>query len=165
MFLFPFAGATQTIDWYELVIIPEITDANFLIVRVDSVGKKCLFKREYHYCTEPEEAHDYKVLSLQKQQLQALKGSQLNWKIVSENALDKGENADKQKYRYIIDYDFDLIGIEKGRGSVIYLKLDFILIDRATGNILGRSMQYDLNDPFESMELLIEELIDMNSLE
>ena len=163
--LLPFCSKCQTIDWYELVIIPELQNANFLVVQVDSVGKKCEVKRELRYCTEPEEAHDFKVIDLQKKQFQALNGISLHWKLVNENSLEEGENADKEKYRYLIDYDFDLIGIDKGRNSVIYLKLDFILIDRVTGNILGRSMQYDLNDPFEPMELLIDELIEMNTSE
>jgi len=158
-------GFSQSIDWYELVIIPELNAAKFLVVRVDSVGKKCNVKREYVYCTEPEEAHDSKVLQLRKTQKEALKGVPLEWKLVDGSELEIGQNADKSQYRYLIDYDFDLIGLDKGRGTVIYLKLDFLLIDRITGKILGRSMQYDLKDPFEPMELLIDELIEINTLE
>lgn len=160
-----FSGYSQSIDWYELVIIPQIGEAKFLIVEVDSVGKRCRVGRENQYCTESEEAHDIKVADLKRKQLEALRSLSLGWKLVAEDSLETSENSDKEKYRYLIDYDFDLIGIDKGRSSVIYLKLDFLLIDRITGKIVGRSMQYDLKDPFEPMELLIDELIEINSFE
>ena len=56
-----------------------------------------------------------------KKQLNALKGISINWKLVKENSL---ENGDKVKFRYLIDYD--LIGIDKMRSSVIYLQYTFI---------------------------------------
>jgi|TARA_B110000091_G_C13804702_1_gene471930 hypothetical protein len=45
LILLPFLGTTQTVDWYELVIIPQLKDADFLVVQIDSVGEKCLLKR------------------------------------------------------------------------------------------------------------------------
>lgn len=157
--------SSQSIDWYELVIVPEIQKAHFLVVEVDSMGKKCRKREEPVFCTVAEEAHDFKLQSLREKQLEALKTLRLNWTLVNEDSLKSETYADTDKYRFIIDYDFDLIGLEKVRKSLIYLKLDFLLIDRKTNYILGRSSQYDLNDPFEPMELMIDELIELNSSE
>jgi hypothetical protein len=112
-----------------------------------------------------EEAHDFKLQSLREKQLEALKTLNLKWTLVKEDSLKSEKYKDTVKYPFIIEYDFDLIGLEKVRKSLIYLKLDFLLIDRKTNYILGRSSQYDLNDPFEPMELMIDELIEMNSSE
>jgi hypothetical protein len=157
--------SSQSIDWYELVIIPEIKNAQFLVVEVDSMGMKCRKRDEPIYCTVAEEAHDFKLQSLREKQLEALKTLNLKWTLVKEDSLKSEKYKDTVKYPFIIDYDFDLIGLEKVRKSLIYLKLDFLLIDRKTNYILGRSSQYDLNDPFEPMELMIDELIEMNSSE
>ncbi|GEM_PF-3657373 len=158
-----FGASAQTIDWYELVIVPELEQAGFLVVRVDSVGKKCSNKRNLVYCSRTEEVHDNEVAKLRDKQLESLEGVWIKWKMISADSLEVEEFADKSKYRYIIDYDYDLLGLEKEKSSLVYLKLDFLLIDRVSGNIMGRSMQYDLNDPFEPMELLLDELLDMNS--
>ena len=56
LILLPFLGTTQTIDWYELVIIPELKDADFLVVQVDSVGEKCLLKRYIVIAQSPDKS-------------------------------------------------------------------------------------------------------------
>lgn len=155
----------QVMDWYGLVIIPEIKDANFLVVKVDSIGAKCQKGRELVYCTEAEMAHDSKLVDLRRKQFSAIDQSQLSLFPISIDSLDFGYYKNKEKYRYLIDYDYDLLTVEKTNNAVIYLKLDFLLIDRKTNEILGRSLQYDLQDPFGPMDLMIDELLEINSSE
>lgn len=155
----------QDIDWYEVIIIPELQNAHFLVVDVDSVGKKCRNRDgRSAYCTLAEKTHDRKLKHLHEKQKESLKNMDMKWTIVDSDSLVSEKYDDKEKYRFIIDYDYDLIGVEKNRTSLIYLKLDFIIIDRISGKILGRTMKYDITHPFKSMEVLVDELHKINQL-
>ena len=157
--------SSQAVDWYELIVIPDLQNASFLVSRVDSVHKKCHVRDELRYCTDAEYAHDYRVPSLRDEQVKAIKKTLIKCILVSKDSLTNGTFSDLKKYPFLIDYDYDLIGLETGHRENFFLKLDFILIERTTGNILGRSMQYDIEEPFNPMSKLLQELSEFHASE
>ena len=156
---------SQKVDWYELVIIPDLQNVTFLVIEVDSINQKCSVREEPTYCTDAEHAHDYKVPSLRKKQEKAIKKSGLKCELVRREDLNKEKFAQLEKYPFVIEYDFDLIALETGFQEQFFLKLDFLLLDRSTGNIIGRSMQHNIEEPFEPMHELFDELRNFQELE
>lgn len=150
--------SAQSIDWLETVIIEEFSAKPILLKEMDSLKQRCLVARELKYCTESERLFDSKVPDFRSQMNEFVQKSELNIEIWT-----TGQKLDTVNYRFLIDYDFDLMNVAKKRSLIHYLKFDFIIIDLKNNRTVGRSSCLDENDPFEGFEYLLEQLQEFQS--
>lgn len=155
----------QEIEWYDLIVISKYRNASFLLMEIDSIYPKCQHGRKMAYCTTAESVHDSKVIDLRDSQKETLMQLGSNYQLVSRDSINKGRFADLRKFPYLIDYDFDLLSVEKNKATNVYLKLDFLLIERETKKVVARSNHAHLYNPFESLDYLINELEKFKSSE
>ncbi|MGB0390123.1 MAG: hypothetical protein ACPGD5_01035 [Salibacteraceae bacterium] len=146
----------QEVEWYDLIVISKFRSTNYLLMEIDSIYPKCKQGRKKEYCTTAERIHDSKVVDLRESQKNTLKQLNSNYQLVSQSSIHDATYADFRKYPFLIDYD--LLSIEKNKATNVYLKLDFLLIERETKRVIARSNHTHLYDPFESLDYLIDEL-------
>lgn len=147
-------GVGQEVDWLNTIIIEEYRGHEILVKEIDSVGERCINGRKRVYCSYSEQLYDKRVLELRSQQNEIVTSYNLSVN-VSDVQL---EDVDKEKVRFYIDYDFDLMNVAKERTSLYYLKFDFLVIDVQTNEIVGRARAEHLKNPFEALEQLLEDI-------
>ncbi|UTW60732.1 hypothetical protein KFE98_11795 [bacterium SCSIO 12741] len=154
----------QKVEWYEVVVVEEWQKVKFLVTSLDSIGMKCHDRRgDKMYCTEAEEIHDSKLRGLRAAQEMAIDEANISVREVSVESLESNAALKSENYPFLIDYEYDLVSIEKTSSTVIYLKYDFILIDRRNGQIVARSQNHNLEKPFLGLEYLMEELEELSN--